>query len=376
MGRFFYFWKKLILRVNLKILLLLLLAKFSGYGQSASSIKSANTINLLISKSVLIPHHDTLNPLKKGYINNYEISYSFGTTGNKNWHLAYKFPLVGLSAKVIDFNQHKVLGEAFSIYPFIVFRFTPDKRLFTFVRIGGGAAYLSKIYNSTKNPTNVAISNSLNFIGDIRLGIEYRLNSKVNINANMNGTHISNGSYKKPNYGLNMIGFGAGINYTISTHELHKSNYNESTITPSAFRLTIMGGSKEVGNAGGAKYYPITLQLAYVKAKNSLIKYGGAVDLIHDKSSKTHIQERNEIYSSPKHDFSLGIVSHVEFPFDRFSSFAELGLYLYKPNPHYPIAYQRIGVYYRLSKIITLISSLRTHLTVAEQIDWGVVLTL
>lgn len=376
MGRFSYFWKKLKLPTKFKILLLLLLAKFSGYSQSVSNIKSVNTIDLQISKSELIPHHDTLNPLKKGYITNYEISFSFGTSGNKNWHLTYKFPSVGLSAKVINFNQHKVLGEAFSIFPFIVFRLNPNGRLYTFIRVGGGVAYLNKIYDSSKNPTNVAISSPLNFIGDIRFGIEYRLNSKVNIHANMNGTHLSNGSYKKPNYGLNMLGFGVGISYAISTHEIHRANYNESIIASSAFRLTIMGGSKEVGSAGGSKFYPFTLQLAYVKAKNSLIKYGGAIDLMHDKSSKTHILERNKIYSSPKHDICLGLISHVEFPFDKFSSFAELGLYLYKPNPHYPAVYQRIGINYRLSKTIALISALRTHLTVAEQVDWGVVFVL
>lgn len=333
-------------------------------------------IEIQENTSELVPHHDTLNPLKKGYITDYEVNFILGTTGNKQWHSVYHYPNIGITTKYINFHYSNVLGQAIATYPFIQFNLNLKKRFYSSLRIGLGIAYLSKKYNQTENPTNIAISTSLNVIGNMQIRLGYRLSQKVDIVANLNGTHLSNGAYKKPNYGINMAGLGIGIKYNINSYQPFHSEQWESKSNKSIASIGVLGGIKEVGGAGGSKYYPITLQLAYLKPATRFFTIGAGFDLMYDKSSKFDILQKNQHYSSPNDDICIGAVSHFQFPLDRFSSFAEIGLYVYNPNPKSPIVYQRIGLNYRLSTRMSFVLALKTHLTVADHIDWGFAITI
>lgn len=324
----------------------------------------------------LIPHEDTLKPLKKHSTYNYEANLIYSTTGNKAWHSVYHYPKVGISAKFVDFKYPDVLGYAIGIYPFIDFTVFSKDKFYSNFRVGLGMAYISEKYDAIKNPLNIAISSSINVIGTLRLNIGYHLTQNVILTTSIGLAHLSNGAFNKPNYGLNLGGAGIGILYIFNETKPSTSSPFDPISKSNNLSISFMGGIKEIDNGSNSKYYPLTFQVIYLKSTSRFFEYGGTLDLMHDKSSKFHIIQKNQHYSSPNDDICIGTTLHLQFPLDKFASFAEIGLYLYKPNPKYPQTYQRIGCRYKLNKTLTLLVALRTHLNIADHVDWGLTIAI
>src|SRR5690606_22255719 len=72
------------------------------------------------------------------------------------------------------------------------------------------------------NTVNVAISSSINDFIMIQTGIGYHVNNHWNVRLGAFVTHISNGSVRKPNLGVNVAGAFAGLSYyPISSSPAH-----------------------------------------------------------------------------------------------------------------------------------------------------------
>lgn len=341
-----------------------------------NKIFNINSFGVQVNRNFIIPHDDTLKPITTNCINHFELSIIQQTNGEKSWHSFLKYPEIGLSIKALDFNNPQILGCAIGALPVINFRLGSFEKLNISIRVGLGLAYISEKYNQFSNPLNVAISSSLNLIGDMNLAIGYSITEKIYINANINALHLSNGSIKKPNYGLNLIGLGIGVNYTINKQNPANSIVTEQKTSKSIYWLSIAGGFKEVGDAGGPIYYPITTQFSYIKPLNKLFQLGASIDLMYDKSTRFHIRKLGKTYTSPKDDFSAGISSRIKVKLHKSCFYGELGAYLYKPNPRFPIIYQRLGFNYQLSRLLYYFMALKTHGNKADHIDIGLAVKL
>ena len=325
---------------------------------------------------MIIPHDDTLKPITSNSINHFELLLTRQTNGEKDWHSFIKYPEVGIVIKALDFNNTEVLGHSLGALPFLNIKLGSYNKFNTSIRIGVGLAYLSKKYNQLSNPLNVAISSSLNLIGDMNLTIGYPITERIIINVNLNALHLSNGSIKKPNYGLNIVGGGIGVNYTFNKPNSVNPKTSEQTPTKSVYWFSIAGGFKEVGNAGGPLYYPITSQFSYIKPLYHYIQLGASIDLIYDKSARFHIRKAGNTYNPPKDDFSAGVSSRIQISLHKTYFYGEMGIYLYKPNPRFPIIYQRLGFNYQLSRFLYYFMALKTHGNTADHIDIGLAVKL
>lgn len=325
---------------------------------------------------MIIPHDDTLKPITSSIINHFELLLTHQTSGEKGWHSFFKYPEIGIAIKALDFNNPEVLGHSLGALPFLNIKLGSYSKFNTSFRIGLGLAYLSKKYNQLSNPLNVAISSSINIIGDLNLTVGYTLNERICVNANINALHLSNGSIKKPNYGLNLVGGGIGINYTINKPNSNNKTITEQNLSKSFYWISIAGGFKEVGDAGGPLYYPITSQFSYINPLHQFIQLGVSIDLMYDKSTRFHIRKLGKTYTSPKDDFSAGISSRIQVKLHKSCFYGELGAYLYNPNPRFPIIYQRLGFNYQLSRLLYYFMALKTHGKKADHIDIGLAVKL
>lgn len=377
MDRFYYFWEKLpILKIKIFILLVFILPGIL-HGQDVTNKQFYfNSVNFRVNGGAILPHDDTLKPLKKGNIHELEVNVTLNTTGSKEWHKLYGHPSVGISAKYINLSNHSALGHTVGVFPFIAFYPIQKNHFYANIQLGIGIAYVTRKYSATDNPENVAISSPVNFMGDIHVGIGYKLSENIDLTAGVNATHLSNGAAKKPNYGLNMGSLGVGVNY--------KFNAARSTVgvkyTPknlTSYKLiSVSAAVKEAGDAGGPRYYPLTVQAAYLKPLEKYIDIGASLDVIYDKSARYDIRKKNKTYRSPNDDFSVGTAARFQLPLDKLSAFGEVGIYLYKPNPRSKLMYQRIGLNYRLAKNLSAVVALKTHLNVADHVDWGMAIVI
>lgn len=322
------------------------------------------------------PHNDTLIPLKKGLFQNIEVDALFNLKGDKNWHWAYKLPQVGISVNYYNFGNNKVLGNGLGIYPFMILKLAKSSKLDLNFRYGGGIVYIPKIYEENHYPTNIAISTPINILIDFRVNLTYHISKNVDIQFSALATHMSNGAVKKPNYGLNCMGFGVGFTYKLVDTEPLKSAPTSIILKQPYILLTGTGAIKEVGDAGGPKYYPLSLQIGYIKPLSTIVELGGSLDIMYDKSVRFHLRKKGLNYNPPNDDYSIGLSTKITLPLDKLSIFGDLGIYLYQPNPRFPKVYQRIGTSYSVLRKTSIVISLKTHYNIADHIEFGIAFQL
>ena len=71
----------------------------------------------------------------------------------------------GFALDRIDFDNPEVLGRVISLTPFVEPMIRAQDRLHGSVRLGGGFAWLNKVYDAETNPANLFFSTRLSFTG-------------------------------------------------------------------------------------------------------------------------------------------------------------------------------------------------------------------
>lgn len=358
------------MRISLLILFLAIASALHGQNAECRKQFAFRSIEISTNTHTLIPHHDTLATLRNGYFYGLELRVGYTTTGSKPWHALYNFPQVGISAKLFNLHDRNKLGHAIGITHYISFQPIRTKQIHVNIGIDAGLAYITKKYHPTQNPSNVAISTSINFLGSVGFQFGYNITSNTSILLNLKANHISNGCINKPNYGLNFIGFGVGISQNI-TNNSHSESPEHNTINrKNHIRISFLGGVKEAGG-GSSKFYTVTTQISATKPVTNAIELGGSLDLMLDQSAQHYIEEKKLNYSWPKNAINIGLATRVELPFDRITGYGEFGVYLNKQNPHYKRVYQRLGLLYRLTPRLFASIGLKTHGTMADHINSG-----
>ena len=338
--------------------------------------RAISSFNLQYNTLNFWPHNDTLIALKKGLFQNIEVDALFSLKGSKNWHWAYKLPQVGVSLNYYNFGNNKVLGNGLGVYPFMIIKLAKSSKLDLNFRYGGGIVYISKIYEANHYPTNIAISTPINILIDFRVNLVYHFNRNIDLQLSALANHISNGAIKKPNYGLNSMGFGVGFTYKLNDAEPIKTPPSNFILKQPYILLTGTGAVKEVGDAGGPKYYPLSLLITYIKPLSSIIELGASLDITYDKSVRFHLRKNGLNYNPPNDDYSIGLSTRLTLPLDKLSIFGDLGIYLYQPNPRFPKVYQRIGTSYSILRNTSIVISLKTHYNIADHIEFGIAFQL
>lgn len=361
-----------------RISLLSILITFTSliYSQDKFHIDTTSNISrigLRFYAGTIVPHDNALKPLKKGLIKSFELSYSIIKNDNKVWRSYYNFPEVGFSFMLMDLGYKDVLGYSHSVFPFIVFPITKhDKPLRVNLRVAIGLSYITKMYDSISNPKNVGISTPINMYASLGLTINYTLSSHVSVNAGINGSHFSNGSIKKPNYGLNILTGSIGVNYILNQNSRNPRTHTDLEINKSRWLAIFSGGIKETNDPGGSKYGIGSLSMEYSKSFKSLLRYGATFDYMYDASTLNHFEDKNIPYQSKLKASKIGLTLMGEMTLYRLSAFGNLGVYIYNHDKQNKSVYQRIGIRYRLSDSFYSQIALKTHLNVADYIEFGI----
>lgn len=327
----------------------------------------------------VLAHSDTLKPLTDGTVKGFRFSVSPQSNGGKAWHNRHGMPYVGIALTCIDLGNKRVLGNAWGIQPFISYQLLQFKNFSVRTDFGLGLAYITRKYSPAHNPTNVAISTSINYWATANLTSTFKFSNRFNLTAGIESNHFSNGAIKKPNYGLNIFGFSFGFTYTPEmdrTDNCKKEVCMENSDGKSQLGIVILAGIKETGPAGGEKYYPLSISMEYLMPLAQSYPLMAGLDIMFDKSTRFHIELSGKHYSPVNDDFQVGIKTGLQIPFNRLSLHGHFGWYLYNKNPRLPLYYQKLGIRYRLSRTSQVQLELKTHLNTADHVGVGYIFTL
>lgn len=363
--------KHIILPLCLICIALLVKAQDTVFNKSQQS-----QVSLTGFTGNIIAHCDTLRPLTHGRVYGVRFTLTQKVDGSRAWHRLHKMPNIGLSLIYIDLGDNKVQGSAWGLQPIIAYPIINCQNFLVKPEMGLGLAYVTQKYSPLTNPTNVAISTSMNYWASVNLISTYRLTEHCNVTAGIETNHFSNGAIKKPNYGLNIIGISLGFTYRIDGMAYGKQFQIARSETKPHLLLYVGAGIKETGPSGGMKYYPISLSVDYHIPMTELISYISGIDIMYDTSSHYHIELTGKHYSPVNDDFQVGLKVGIVLPFNRLSLFGQLGAYLYNPNPRLPALYQKLGLRYMVAPRFQLQMELKTHLNTADHVEMGIAIAM
>lgn len=348
---------------------------FSTYTQSDSTQNSVG-VGINLNWGYLQYHHQEMEILKEHPTRAIEISLITRGNGNKLWHSFYRNPEYGITYKLMDLGSRSKLGYSHCIFPFINLPIIlPTHNLLASFRAGTGLAFMQKIYNPLNNPQNSAISTHINAFINFGLIANIRIANSIWLSGGAHLAHFSNGSVKKPNYGLNYTLVSLGVVFrekaTISAKNGHYAHSDEKS------RILVVGTAsrKEAVGFGGPKYLVTSGSVEYsYPIATPLFRTGLSLDFMYDKSNSYILQSENIQYESDWQVAKLGTAVSTEFILDKLSLVLYFGAYYHNLSRdiNNQWVYQRIAMHYRLNSRIWAHIALKTHWNVADYLELGI----
>ncbi|PKP36355.1 MAG: hypothetical protein CVT98_08160 [Bacteroidetes bacterium HGW-Bacteroidetes-15] len=359
------------------ILLVLLLT--GNYAKANRSIVDSTYNNRFIGvnyySGILKFHHKEMEIMQENRASAFELSYVFVGNGNKLWHTYYKQPKFGLVYKFMDLGSYRILGYSHSIYPFINFPiYSPSKNIQFGLFVGPGLSYVTKIYHRTENFKNSAISSHLNAYINLGATISYKISNSIEIDGGFHMVHFSNGTFKKPNSGLNYSLLSVGLSYATGNAKLENGSNYSFLDKNSRLLLVGVGSYKEVKGAGGPKYGVGSFSVEYSRKIKPLWWYGFSWDLMYDGSNGFILERERVPWDNNWQLLKSGFTLNTEIILDRLSAVFHFGGYIYNKNEpdNNGVVYQRIGLRYRTLDKMWLHLALKTHWGSADYVELGI----
>ena len=355
---------------------LLLLLMFCAVMPFCIGNETANftawTVGGRIYTGFLINHHNNMRMLNEKIPYSYEIFISRATDGKKPWHTFYRYPRYGVSYMLFDLGSPSYLGNAHCVYPFMNFFLTnPERILNVNMRVAAGIAYVEKIFDPVRNYKNAAISTHLNAFLGLGLDGRIRVAAPLHIFGGLAFMHISNGTFKKPNTGLNNIMASAGASYAFGEKKpmLEPTEYSfEKKWNYTAY---LSGGVKTYTPYDDTKYATYGLSLEASRTHLAHTSFIGTLDLFYDSSDYADfIRNEKEVkkFQFLKPGFAAGYVFH----FGKLSANVQIGRYFFAKKQEHGLIYQRLAMRYKVADRINVHCGLKTHFGQADYIELAI----
>lgn len=254
------------------------------------------------------------------------------TTGNKEWQVQRKFPLLGVGFTYTDYGIDSVYGKCYGLYPVWELPIVRGEQLEWTCRFGYGIGYVTKHYERypTFDTLNNLIGSNINNFTMFTTQLRYKVNEHIHIHTGFNFSHISNGSFQLPNLGVNMYGGHIGLRYFPVTDHPPKTPVSVTTLPNRwLFQLRVGLGMNEYNNVDGPRYPVYSASVYASKRYASKNKISGGIDYNYYKAME-YFLKNNEIMVGEEadnawqgaifigHEFvigKVGIITQLGVPF-------------------------------------------------------------
>lgn len=356
------------MKANFLFLLFILVCK-TLFGQEDKDIL---TSTVRYHYGAVLSHHKSISYLVNDQISAIEFNLGFIPLTKRKWSKLYKQPEIGLGLYHGSLGNDKILGNLTAIFPYINFPIKQKKRWALNTQVGFGLGINNKYFDPVENYTNLAIGTKLNAFFKLHALGSYSISPKWGVNGGISFNHISNGAISSPNKGLNLLTGNIGVQYNWKGKNFSKPQASlKGEKLPNEITIIWGHGIKQASEKDHHKYYTSSLTSTYSIGINSKQKIGFGIDLFYNKAANRGKWDFDPEVSF-KNRFSQAVFVSHDLVIEKFSIFANIGVYtLYKTDPEKPI-YTRLGVRYRINEYLLTSLSLKAHLGKADFIEWGI----
>lgn len=303
------------------------------------------------------------------YYSSFSLKYGIGSTGDKWQDKAYGMPYYGIGFYSANFFNKHGLGYPMAFYLFqgaTIREFNPKWSLNYEWNLG--MSFNWKPYDPFDNPNNVALGSGVNAYVSGSMYMKWRMSQAFDLNMGLSLTHFSNGAYRLPNKGLNLVAPYVELVYNIHRPKLLSSL--SSDLTPPEIEKHIVHDvlftmtSRQIrfdttGTGLPSRYIDRqfkVLGLGYSAMIVNSYKYrwGPSIELVYDESSGARAwREKHPVdgkyydrveLGNPWERLSMGVSIKGEITMPHVSIFANLGYNLLHGNKYDYRLYQIMGV--------------------------------
>ncbi|WBV56525.1 acyloxyacyl hydrolase [Chryseobacterium daecheongense] len=336
----------------------------------------------------------TNEPLK-GYKNTNYTGYSVQilkqTAGNKHWEKQYNYPQYGIGFFAFDFLDNKEMGSPFGIYGVYNAKLGQWGKLKWYHHVDFGIAFNSNPFDEDHGYYNTSLGSGTNMFISLGTGMYYELGRHFDIGLNLKFNHLSNGSLKFPNKGLNTFAPQISLVYyperavprTNDSISFNTKKYN--TLEVSAF-----GGRKNIFYRGGQReelkklyegfnYSVYGVEAFYMRQYSSKSAYGLGMGITHDEQyNHTMYVADSTLYQQKRfsHDQLLfSVIPSYRLIIGKLNVNVGAGYYLFKKERKYdsPAFFQKIGLQYQITDRLFASFGINAYdLHIADYLEWRI----
>ncbi len=286
----------------------------------------------------------------------FELAVSKQLHGKHPWEYAHHYPFLGFAFAYNDLGNDSVIGQAFSVLPYIEIPIAGGKNLVAgkngfsaSFRVGTGFALLNKYYDPVENPTNNVIASKGNNITQFAFAGQYKASDHVTFLLGASLTHYSSGAVRVPNLGINIPAMRVGLRYQPKPYS--PDEYLKPALARASKKVVLNFqaglGFQEAYPPYGPMYhvYIAEVSAGRMLARWNLLTLGS--QLCYKEAAYAFIRQQ-ELY--PDHFFANSLAAsgflRDDFLFGPIGIAVNAGYYFYHPSPLQISFYQKIGAYY------------------------------
>ncbi|MCK9613237.1 MAG: acyloxyacyl hydrolase [Bacteroidales bacterium] len=318
-------------------------------------------------------HHKYMQHLTQRHFSAFELNLSEQTHGWRLWEQLYKYPKRGIGIYYSTLGNTEVLGHAIAVYPYLNFCLTKGNKVNLYFKTAIGLGYLTKKFNADNNYKNIAISTHLNAFIQLKLTLNWNITDRLVINGGFDISHFSNGAFKIPNLGLNILSLNMGLSYKLSriTPNIIKREvpaYNKK------WQYHVFGrfGVNELYPPGGKKYPVYCMTAYFLKPLGIKRLLGVGLDIFYSESVVDYLRRSGTGIKNKVEAVKPGVSAVYEMNFSHLSFVVQFGAYLYAKDKSDGYIYDRVALQYTFKNHYMVQLGMKTHWLKAEVVELSV----
>lgn len=320
--------------------------------------------------------HNTIGDLVHGNIWGLDVNYIKPTAGNKLWHKENNYPEYGVGFSFFNLDNPKQLGNLYALYFFYDIPLNKKPKPFKFhLRIAEGFAYAPVHFDPITNHKDNLISNPENVYINFKYFFGWNIGKFFRWEGGINFSHASNGRFKVPNLGVNMVTLNSGLVFKLPCKQktiIDKVDSSSKAVSKHELLFWAAFGLNEVGMPEGKKYLAQSYSATYYFNKKNRNKFGAGIDVYYNAANLAQLKADTTVHlSSNLQNIQVGVKLAYAYNIGRLSLPVELGYHVISKFVDGSQFFSRIGMRYYFKNNVVAIISLKTQWAVANYIEFG-----
>jgi hypothetical protein len=318
------------------------------------------------------PHRPSNWVQVEGHTWSAEIFADRALSGMAAWHHDYPGLRYGIGVQYTDMANPQLIGTTVRVLPHAYVPFVQGGHGALGLRGGWGLGWVEKPFDRRDNAKQIALGSHLNLA--IHLMLEYRHTwGRHALGAGISLDHLSNGSYRQPNLGVNLLNVNLAYSYALGTAPPIVGVADTTAMALNKGREQLVVGSfaiseTEQPHTGQYTVYSLSGHVRWRRTRKS--SFGAGVDLFNKGALRTLDTGLGDGGRAAL--TQAGLHGGWTLHFGQGEFLFQMGAYVHTPVPDAAAVYHRIGLRLRSGRHLLWNLSLKSHYAVADHLEFGV----